>query len=98
MLVHDLRRARLRDPDLPSALLPDDWIGHRAIELAARCHRSISDAAWSWIEQVTGLTVTAEDVVAARFAPTDTDQTDPDQANRNSNDPDARTADHGDRP
>lgn len=67
MVVHDLRRARLRDPDLPAALLPDNWIGRQAIELAAELYRSINDQAWSWVEQVTGLTVAADDVVASRF-------------------------------
>ena len=67
MLIHDLRRARLRDPDLPTALLPADWVGHRAIECAARLHRSITASAWAWVEDVTGLDITATDVVAARF-------------------------------
>jgi hypothetical protein len=72
MLVHDLRRARLRDPDLPTALLPADWVGHRAVERAAGLYRSITTPAWTWVEDVTGLTVTpgalGHDVVIARFA------------------------------
>ena len=67
MLVHDLRRARLRDPDLPSALLADDWVGHRAIALAAQLHRTITGPAWRWVEDLTGLGVVTDDVVAARF-------------------------------
>ncbi len=57
MIVHDLRRARLRDPDLPTALLPDDWVGHRATDLAARIYRALTDDAWAWITEVTGLDV-----------------------------------------
>ncbi len=67
MVVHDLRRARLRDPDLPDALLPSDWVGHRAVELGASLYRSIDAAAWRWVEEVTGSTVDDEDLVAARF-------------------------------
>lgn len=69
MVVHDLRRARLRDPDLPTALLPTDWVGRRAVELASRLYRSIDEPAWSWVEEVTGSTVQDEDLVAARFTP-----------------------------
>jgi phenylacetic acid degradation operon negative regulatory protein len=55
MVIHDLRRARLRDPDLPVAVLPDDWIGLRAIGLAARIHAAVAAEAWSWVAEVTGL-------------------------------------------
>ncbi len=69
MLVHDLRRARLRDPDLPADLLADGWIGHRAIELAAELYGRITDPAWTWVAEVTGLTVADAGLVAARFSP-----------------------------
>jgi phenylacetic acid degradation operon negative regulatory protein len=55
MVVHDLRRARLSDPDLPSALLPDGWIGIEAFELAARLYRQIDDRAWVAVEAATDL-------------------------------------------
>ncbi len=67
MMVHDLRRARLRDPDLPDALLPSDWLGHRAGELGATLYRAIDAAAWRWVEEVTGSTVDDDELVAARF-------------------------------
>ncbi len=57
MVVHDLRRARLRDPDLPAAVLPADWVGHRAIGLAAELYRAVTAPAWRWVEEITGLTV-----------------------------------------
>lgn len=45
MLVHDLRRIRLRTPDLPAGLLPTDWAGDAALELAGRRYRQFSEAA-----------------------------------------------------
>lgn len=57
MLVHDLRRARLRDPELPPALLPDDWVGHRAVELAGSVYRTVSDDAWSFVTDLTDLAI-----------------------------------------
>lgn len=67
MVVHDLRRARLRDPDLPDALLPSDWVGHRAVELGATLYRTIDAAAWRWVEEITGSTIDDDELVAARF-------------------------------
>lgn len=71
MVIHDLRRARLRDPDLPVAVLPDDWPGLRAIELAARIHAAVAAEAWSWVTEITGLEpdLTAPPL-SHRFAPT----------------------------
>lgn len=67
-IVHDLRRARLQDPDLPAELLPTDWVGHRAIELAATIHRVVAEPAWRWVEELTGLTVDLTAVpLSARF-------------------------------
>ncbi|MCY4665480.1 MAG: hypothetical protein OXC00_12515 [Acidimicrobiaceae bacterium] len=42
MLVHELRRIRLRAPDMPAELLPPDWIGDRAYNLAANLYRRLS--------------------------------------------------------
>ncbi|MDH4278695.1 MAG: phenylacetic acid degradation operon negative regulatory protein PaaX [Acidimicrobiia bacterium] len=57
MIVHDLRRARLSDPHLPAALLPDGWVGAEAFDLAARIYRAVDDRAWSAVEQATDLEV-----------------------------------------
>src|SRR6187397_1039589 len=38
LLIHAWRRIVLRDPGLPSALLPDDWPGHAARELTGRIY------------------------------------------------------------
>ena len=45
MLVHEFRRIRLRAPDMPTQLLPPDWIGNRAYDLAADLYRRLSPAA-----------------------------------------------------
>lgn len=42
MLIHDLRRIRLRAPDMPVELLPTDWIGDSAQALAAELYGPLS--------------------------------------------------------
>lgn len=69
MVVHDLRRARLSDPDLPAALLPDGWVGTEAFDLAARIYRAVDGRAWSAVERATDLVVGDGDArLALRFA------------------------------
>lgn len=69
MLIHDLRRTRLRDPELPSELLPNDWVGRQALDLAGSMYRSLGEPSWQWVETVTGLTVDPTDPrLARRFA------------------------------
>lgn len=69
MVVHDLRRARLADPELPAALLPDQWVGDRAFELASGLYRRVTDRAWEAVESMTGLRLANADArLAARFA------------------------------
>ncbi|NWG25206.1 MAG: phenylacetic acid degradation operon negative regulatory protein PaaX [Pseudorhodoplanes sp.] len=41
LLIHEFRRAVLRDPGLPTALLPADWPGAQARQLAARVYRHL---------------------------------------------------------
>ena len=41
LLIHEFRRAVLRDPGLPAALLPADWPGTQARQLAARIYRRL---------------------------------------------------------
>ncbi|MCC6437496.1 MAG: phenylacetic acid degradation operon negative regulatory protein PaaX [Acidimicrobiales bacterium] len=57
MVVHDYRRARLTDPDLPAALLPADWPAADAYRLAADAYRLVSPGAWRALGASTGLTV-----------------------------------------
>lgn len=44
LLIHDWRRAILRDPDLPAALLPPDWPGTKARTTVARLYQKLLTA------------------------------------------------------
>jgi len=55
MVVHDLRRARLSDPDLPDELLPPDWPAQRAFAFAATLYRRLGPASDDWLDRVAGL-------------------------------------------
>jgi phenylacetic acid degradation operon negative regulatory protein len=50
LLVHEWRRLVLRDPLLPSQLLPQDWPGHPARALAAALYRRLAPAAEAWLD------------------------------------------------
>lgn len=60
MVVHDLRRARLADPELPAALLPSDWPAAAAHALAGRAYRRLSPGAWRWIRARSELATTPQ--------------------------------------
>lgn len=66
MIVHDLRRARLSDPELPADLLPVNWIGNQSMALAGSAYRVVDDASWCWAESVTGLIADRSDPQLAR--------------------------------
>lgn len=69
MTVHELRRARLTDPELPDALLPDTWVGQTAFELAGQLYRAVTERAWEAIEAMTDLAPADGDGrLADRFA------------------------------
>lgn len=42
MLIHDLRRIRLRAPDVPAELLPEQWVGTDAFALAGRLYAALT--------------------------------------------------------
>ena len=50
LLVHEYRRVRLRDPQLPAALLPPDWPGAAAYELSRAFYRLARPAAEAHLE------------------------------------------------
>ena len=52
MLVHELRRIRLRAPDMPAELLPPDWIGDRAYRLAAGLYRRLGPGAAQALSEI----------------------------------------------
>ena len=49
MLVHELRRPRLADPDLPDQLTPADWPASEAMELAGATYRLVAEPANHWL-------------------------------------------------
>jgi phenylacetic acid degradation operon negative regulatory protein len=51
MLIHDYRRIILRDPALPPALLPRDWIGRKAYRVAGGLYNMLAGPAESWIDK-----------------------------------------------
>ena len=44
LLIHQYRRILLKDPQLPSELLPPDWNGEKAREMVARNYKKLSPA------------------------------------------------------
>lgn len=70
LLIHEYRRIILRAPELPTALLPPDWIGHRAYaasRAAYRLLRRAAERALDDLEREDGALPTARGL-AARFA------------------------------
>ena len=51
MMVHDFRRARLADPDLPVAILPNGWAGRDAYRRAANVFAAVDEAANTWLAE-----------------------------------------------
>lgn len=49
LLVHLFRRALLRDPQFPAAMLPTDWPGIAAQALCRDLYRQVSPAAETWL-------------------------------------------------
>lgn len=50
LLIHEYRRIILRDPLLPSPLLPENWPGHRARRLCAELYRALLPASERWLD------------------------------------------------
>ena len=65
MLVHELRRIRLRVPDIPTELLPPGWIGDRAYDLAADLYRRLSPSASQALSKI--LEIDYPEVMPHRF-------------------------------
>lgn len=50
MLVHDLRRVRLADPDLPEPLWPPDWPAPEVLRRLGAAYHLLSPGAWRWVQ------------------------------------------------
>jgi phenylacetic acid degradation operon negative regulatory protein len=51
LLIHHYRRVVLRDPLLPTALLPADWPGRAAREMCGEIYRGLLTASEQWLDQ-----------------------------------------------
>lgn len=51
LLIHEYRRIALRDPHLPEALMPSDWVGYRAQTLCATIYRALLPASEAWLTE-----------------------------------------------
>jgi phenylacetic acid degradation operon negative regulatory protein len=51
LLIHHYRRVVLRDPLLPTALLPVDWPGRAARKLCGEIYRGLLPASEQWLDQ-----------------------------------------------
>ncbi|HKS18357.1 MAG TPA: phenylacetic acid degradation operon negative regulatory protein PaaX [Bradyrhizobium sp.] len=51
LLIHHYRRVVLRDPLLPSALLPGDWPGRAARTLCGEIYRAVLPASEQWLDR-----------------------------------------------
>ncbi|MFT7476079.1 MAG: phenylacetic acid degradation operon negative regulatory protein [Verrucomicrobiales bacterium] len=67
MMVHDLRRIRLRWPDLPAATRPTDWAGDVAAQVATTLYEPLTERASSWLGEVFGRDYPS--TIPGRFCP-----------------------------
>ena len=72
LLIHHYRRVVLRDPLLPSALLPGDWPGRAARKLCGEIYRGLLPASEQWLDRHAsnegGVLPKAEEELARRFS------------------------------
>jgi phenylacetic acid degradation operon negative regulatory protein len=72
LLIHHYRRIVLRDPLLPTELLPTDWPGRGARALCGEIYRSLLPASERWLDQhaldENGALPPGEAALAERFA------------------------------
>lgn len=72
LLVHEYRRVLLRDPNLPEALLPQDWPGRTARELCSGMYGGLLAASEDYLQRTVevaeGELVDAGKVLRRRFA------------------------------
>jgi len=71
LLIHRYRRVVLRDPLLPTALLPDAWLGRAARKLCGEIYRGLVPASEQWLDRhgsnERGPLPAAGEVLARRF-------------------------------
>lgn len=72
LLVHEYRRVLLRDPNLPEALLPQDWPGRTAREMCSAMYGALLAASEDYLQRTVevadGKLMDAGKVLRSRFA------------------------------
>lgn len=70
-LIHDYRKIQLKDPDLPTDLLPSGWVGFEALDLVKRLYKALAEPSLEYVEQALynaqGTLPTASDNFFERF-------------------------------
>ena len=56
LLIHEYRKTALRDPQLPKALLPDDWMGFAAYQLCRSIYARVAEAGEAFISETAATT------------------------------------------
>ena len=73
LLIHEYRRIHLKDPLLPAALLPKEWVGTAAYELCRSLYAGVSARAEGYLagtaHPLSGTLPAAEASAGARFGP-----------------------------
>jgi len=73
LLIHDFRRAVLRDPQLPAEILPEPWAGRTARVLCAEVYLALAPFAERWLgehgQSDSGPLPPADRAFAQRFGP-----------------------------
>jgi phenylacetic acid degradation operon negative regulatory protein len=71
LLIHEYRKIHLRDPLLPPALLPDDWVGAKAYDLSRSLYSQVFQAAERYLSNTASTTTeslpVADSSAYARF-------------------------------
>lgn len=67
LLIHDWRRIVLHDPALPDALLPNDWPGEAARDLARRIYATLVKPSEDWLDAAGLPKLNDPKVFAGRF-------------------------------
>jgi phenylacetic acid degradation operon negative regulatory protein len=69
LLIHDWRRIVLRDPGLPTELLPGDWPGEEARALARRIYAALVGPSEAWLDEAELPVAKQPRLIGSRLAP-----------------------------